>query len=420
MRVVQLSVYDAQGGAARAASRLHAALRAAGLDSRMLVRTARGDHPGVVSPASALARGYGLVRAWADARATQLLYPGRTGAAFGGALLPERMAGAIRAEAPDLVHVHWVGEGFVRPESLARAGRPVVWTLHDSWAFTGGCHLPGDCRRFSEVCGSCPVLGSTRERDLSRRGWRRRERAYRGLDLTCVAPSRWMAERARASSLLASRRVEIVPNGVDTALYHPVAREVARDLLGLPLTGELVLLAALGPAAEANKGLARLVEALRLVRARRPEVRLLVAGASGGTDATPVPVHALGALLDESSMVLAHAAADVVAIPSAEENLPNVALEALACGRPVAAFGVGGIPEAVRDRETGALAAPGDVAGLARAIGWLLEDPARWRALSAACREDATARFGVERCAARHVALYGELLAGAASRGSGA
>jgi glycosyltransferase involved in cell wall biosynthesis len=313
--------------------------------------------------------------------------------------------------APDLVHVHWIGEGFVRPDNLGRLGAPLVWTLHDSWAFTGGCHLPGACRRFEDACGKCPALASDRRHDLSRRGWERRERAWRDLSLTFVAPSRWMADRVRASGLGRDRRVEVIPNGIDPTVYRPLPRRLARSVLGLPADAVVVLLSAHAVGADPNKGVPMLLSALAILADRVPRLHLAVAGSSGGIETPPIPVRYLGPLSDDYAMVLAYAAADVVAIPSREENLPNAAMEAMACGRPVAAFKVGGLPEIVRDGATGALAEPQDPGDLARAIAWIVEDRPRWSRLSDAARTAAVEEYSAERIAKRHAALYGEILA---------
>lgn len=411
MRVAQLTTYDDTGGAARSALRLHAALRRDGIDSVTFARSARRiDDPTIQSPRSAFAKGYGLVRAFVDARVPGLLHPDRPRVPFGCALLPERASATLSAASPDLVHVHWIGEGFVRPESLARLGVPVVWTLHDSWALTGGCHLPGTCTRFREACGACPALASARDGDLSRWGWNRKARAWRDLRLAFVAPSRWMAERARASGLGRDQRIEVIPNGVDPSVYRPVPRRLARAVLGLPPDAVVVLLSAHAVGADPNKGVPMLVSALGLLSRTVPRLHLAVAGSSGGIQDPPVPVRYLGPLADDYAMVLAYAAADVVAIPSREENLPNAAMEALACGRPVAAFRVGGIPELVRDRATGALAEPQDPADLAQAIGWVVGDRTRWRQLAAEARASAETEYAADRIAKRHADLYRELL----------
>ena len=98
-------------------------------------------------------------------------YPNKPLLNFSPAWLPDRVAGQVAAMEPDLVHLHWLTAGLLRLETLSRFNKPLLWTLHDSWAFTGGCHVPFACTRYRQKCGACPVLGSSADKDLSRRIW---------------------------------------------------------------------------------------------------------------------------------------------------------------------------------------------------------------------------------------------------------
>jgi glycosyltransferase involved in cell wall biosynthesis len=139
--------------------------------------------------------------------------------------------------ASDLVHLHWIAGGFVNVRALRKYRLPLVWTLHDMWAFTGGCHYDDGCGRYLSACGSCPVLGSNTSFDLSSLGFRRKTRAYRDLPLTVVTPSRWLGDRARSSPLLAGFPVSVIPNAIDTGCFRPIAKDAARDLLDSRETG---------------------------------------------------------------------------------------------------------------------------------------------------------------------------------------
>src|SRR5262249_18957509 len=114
----------------------------------------------------------------------------------------------------DIICLHWIAGAFLKPAQLRQLRRPLVWRLSDLWPFTGGCHYPGACRGFERSCGSCPALGSDNPNDLSAQGFRARARAYPALDLTVVAPSRWIAENARRSALFGQRRIEHIPTGI--------------------------------------------------------------------------------------------------------------------------------------------------------------------------------------------------------------
>jgi glycosyltransferase involved in cell wall biosynthesis len=339
--------------------------------------------------------------------------PRRMQGPFSASFLPDGLRPEVSQFAPDLVHLHWVAR-MMRLETLARLQRPLVWTLHDSWPFTGGCYLPEDCTRYRESCGSCPVLRSSREGDLSRRVWRRKEKAWRGLDLTLVAPSLWMAERAGSSSLLAGRRVEVIPNGIDAQLYKPLDKAQARDIFSLPQDKVLLLFGAKGGLDDRNKGFHLLREALRELSQgpMRDRIELLIFGSS--RPETPQQLgfrtHYLGWLSDDVSLALLYSAADLFVFPSIQESLGYTAMEAMGCGTPCVAFRQGGVPDLISHEENGYLARPYQPADLARGISWVLESEERRRRLGSNARKIVSGQFSLETVAARHLTLYREVL----------
>jgi glycosyltransferase involved in cell wall biosynthesis len=303
---------------------------------------------------------------------------------------------------------------MLRIESLSRLGRPLIWTMHDMWTFTGGCHYDDGCGRYADACGCCPVLGSSRQADLSRWVMRRKRRAWRGVPLTLVAPSRWLADRARASSLFRDWPVRVIPNGLDLERFQPVDPGLARRLLGLPPDRSYLLFGALDPGGERRKGLGLLQAALQRLAAsgwgNRLDLLVVGAMAPAGPLDLNLRTHFLGVLRDELSMSLALAAADAVVVPSTQENLPNMAVEASACGRPCVGFAVGGLPDIVEDGANGRLAPPFDTGELASAIAWVLQDEERRCALGRAARRKAEQTFDLRSVARCYAELYAEVL----------
>lgn len=412
MRTLILNAMDLQGGAAIATYRLFQALRRAGADVSMAVQRKTGDDPAVIG----LAGKWGDALAWLRPRIDQLplrLYPDRRSPLFSPAVVPGLLPRLERSPAPDVVHASWIAGGFLRPEALAAFRRPVVWTLHDMWPFTGGCHYAGACRAYETTCGACPELGSSRAYDLSTRLWKRKEAAWRRMDLTVVTPSRWLGRCARESALFRDRRVEVIPNCIDTQVFKPVDRDFARDLLGLPIDRRLVLLLAERAMSDPRKGHQFLAPAVQWLATSRPDlpIDLVIVGESRPARPSDqgVPVHYLGKLSDDAAKVLAYCAADVVVTPSTQENLSNAVMESLSCGVPVVAFDIGGMPDLVSHRQHGYLASPFVVEDLAAGIAWTVEDPQRQAMLGHAARGHALAHYGFERVAAEHLALYADV-----------
>jgi len=412
VNILHLNFYDTEGGAARAAYRLHSGLQERGLESRMLVLRKSSDDPSVTR----LPGGLGGLFAHSLSLLDHLplrLHPARQRTPWGVGWFPHGLAGQVRRLQPDVVHLHWVSAGFMPIRALAKFRHPIVWTLHDMWPFTGGCHYAGDCTRYQESCGACPMLGSSTERDVSRWMWRKKRKHWAGLDLTIVTPSRWLADCARASSILRDTRVEVIPNGLRLDRYRPVEQRLARELLGLPTDRKLVLYGAVRATSDARKGFTHLQAALQHLAADRQAdgVEAIVFGAS--TPANPpdlgLRTRYVGHLHDDVSLALLYAAADVFVAPSLQDNLPNTIVEALACGVPCVAFDVGGMPDLIDHRRTGYLARPFDSADLAAGIAWVTQHGG-WEELSRQAREKAEKAYGLERMARRYSELYQELV----------
>ncbi|MBE0617637.1 MAG: glycosyltransferase [Proteobacteria bacterium] len=412
MKVLMLNTFDDVAGADRAARRLQQGLRRAGVDASLLVQFRCGDGEHILCRDSSLRKVARRLKLYLGTLPVRL-YPHRPENSFSPALLPDRLPAQVSRIAPDIVHLHWLGAGFCRIETIARFARPLIWTLHDSWPFTGGCHVPGDCRRYQERCGACPVLGSTREADLSRWTWNRKSRAWKGLRPTLVAPSRWLADCAASSSLFRGCRVEVIPIGLDAEAFRPMPQGSARERLGLPPDRPVVLYGAVNPLTDRNKGWHLLEPALKIVAQGVPEALAVVFGAAAPATAPDagMPVVFLGHLRDEAALVAAYSAADVFVAPSRQETFCQTAAEAMACGTPVVAFGATGLLDVVEHQGCGYLAHPYDVGDLGRGIAWVLGDRTRHERLSLRAREKVEEEFRLDRVAGRYLAIYRDLLA---------
>lgn len=405
-----ISARSHAGGAAKAAVRLHRALRASGLVTELCAPCVDQEEPGV--------KAIGLWPTPTHARLRLALdqVPRWLAQAFGTqqfttALGPPPLGLGRTLREADLVHLHWIGKGTLPLRRLARLDRPVVWTLHDMWPLTGGCHYDEGCGRFMQSCGLCPVLRSHRECDLSRHILHAKQNAYRLLNLTFVAPSEWMAGMVRAATVAKGLPVYVIPNAVDRQLFIPGDRAVAREALGLSNDAKIVAFAAMGGGAEPRKGFDLLQAAMHLLREQNNahSLQLLVIGGAAPASWEDLPSIATGHLAGEADMAKALGAADVLILPSRQDNLPNTVAEALACGVPVVAFKLGGLPDLVQHQHNGYLAQPFDVADLARGIAWVLEDTDRHAALRQAARKS-TARFEPAAVAEQHLALYQKIL----------
>ncbi|NNJ26599.1 glycosyltransferase [Alienimonas chondri] len=450
MNPLLVSTSDQAGGAARSAWRLHRGLRAVGCPSRMLTLNKVSADPDVrafVPPRSLPTRVRRKLRRRTLLRTRPALAETPVFEIFGtdlsehgadllDAVFPspgspnERHAGPT----PDVVNLHWVARMFddrtFLPALAARA--PVVWTLHDMQPFTGGCHYDGPamapCGRFAgppieygnttggePKCGRCPQLAGDAEDDLSRRIWKRRQEAFGRIPtdrLTFVTPSRWLGAEVSRSALCGRFPVEVIPYGLDLDLYRPHDRSFAREVLGVPPNAKTILFLS-DSVGNVRKGFEYLRSALERLRGLS-DLYLVTVGRGAPELPDGLPHVALGSVSDDRILALAYAAADLFAIPSLADNLPNTVLEAMACGTPSVGFAAGGIPDMIRPGETGLLAPTGDVPAFADALAALLSDDALRTRLGKNCRRVAEAEYALARQGHDYQALFERTLGRAA------
>ncbi|MGC9502627.1 glycosyltransferase family 4 protein [Baaleninema sp.] len=410
MRPLVLSTSDIGGGAARAAYRLHQGLRSIGVPSQMLVREKSSGDRSVIAEKSLLTK-LGPPSIGLPLRQ----YPQREQKLFSTQWFPDNIGRQVQKLDPDVVNLHWVCNGFVRIETLTQLNQPLVWTLQDMWPLTGGCHYSGSCDRYQDNCGNCPQLKSDRDNDLSRRVWKRKQKAWRDANLTVVTPSTWMSDCVKASSLFRNRRVETIPFCLDTQVYRPIDRTVARNILQLPQNKQLVLFGALSATADRRKGFHLLMPALQQLSQQgwRERVELVVFGAEKPNN--PVDLgfnaHYLGSFSDDLSLSIVYSAADVMVVPSIYESFGQTASEALACGTPVVAFNATGPKDIVDSHHNGYLVKPYDIDDLARGIAWVLEDDDRHEKLCYQARQKAEVAFPLDRQARLYQSLFNQLIA---------
>jgi len=210
--------------------------------------------------------------------------------------------------------------------------------------------------------------------------------------------------------LLGSRKVVVIPNGLDTSLYRPLDKRESRRQCGLPEDKKLILFGAIRGIKNAIKGFDLLVKALKEIDPERYELIVFGSEESAATRALNLKAHVFGTISDEEKLVMLYSAADVVAVPSYQEVFGQTASEAIACGVPVVAFNRTGLPDIVTHKETGYLAVPFDPADLARGITWITEDEERHKTLCAAARHRAVACFAVDVVAGKMMSVYNEAI----------
>lgn len=411
MKILIVNTFDIDGGAARAAYRLHKSLLDSGIDSQMLVQGKSSDDFTVLTEITKLNKYINKLRPIMDSLSVRK-YKHRTKTLFSTSWFGfSKVVDKINEMNPDIVHIHWICAGMMTIEDIARINVPIVWSLHDMWAFTGGCHYDEECKAYEKECGNCKVLGSIKENDLSRNIYNRKQKAFSKIDnMTIVGLSKWLHSCAKNSTLLKDKKHINLPNPIDTSVFKPFDKEKARELWSLPKDKKLVLYGAMGATSDPRKGFEELSEAMTKMQ-QTEDIEFVVFGSSKPQNATDFgfKTHYLGSLHDDVSLVTLYSAVDVMIVPSLQENLSNAIMESLACGTPVIGFDIGGNSDMIEHKKTGYLVKPFDTTDLKDGIEWVLNTP-NYAELCINAREKVLREFDSEVVAWKYVELYGEIL----------
>lgn len=405
MKVAHVNYSDVTGGAARAAYRIHRALLHYGIDSRMhVIRASAGDWTVQPSPPGWMGKRDGIRARFGEAVTRRLHTENRI--LHSPEILRSRWPERLNNSDADVIHLHWLGYEMMSVADIARLHKPVIWTLHDMWAFCGAEHFTEDYRwRDGYLPGNRPAYESGF--DLNRWTWQRKQKHWRKT-MQVVAPSHWLADCARQSALMREWPVSVIPNAIDLERWRPVDKTIARMILGLPVDRSLLLFGAIGGTRDPRKGFDLLTGALDHLRGEIQGLELIVLGQTPPMNPVDLgfPVHYAGHLHDDIGMSLYYSAADALILPSRQDNLPNVGIEAQACGTPVVAFNASGLPDIVAHKETGYLAKAFDTQDMADGICWVLADADRRSKLSIQSRSSAVAKFSPALVAEQYLRLY--------------
>lgn len=443
------------GGAERSARNLARAYRDLGHDSWLAVGTRRSDETGTFelpreAGRNALVRSLAALRDRYEPRIRRVRGAGRLLSAARLLAEPfrtlEKALGredfaypgadellALVPKPPDVVHLHNLHGDYFDLTSLPRLSRrvPTILNVRDGWLMSGHCAFSLGCDRWKRGCGSCPDLSlfPSVRRDATGFNWRRKKAILSESRLYVATPSRWMMELVR-ESIVAAGALEsrVVPNGVDTDVFFEGDRARARAAVGVDAGADLLLVAANGLKQNVWKDFATLRSALeRLGSVRRPRPLVVVAIGEnaeaerlGGVELRFVPFEQDGVRLADF-----YRAATLYLHAARVESFGNVLLEARACGTPVVATSIGGIPEQVRAlgaawmpsgvkshdeaHATGALVPPGDPVAFAAAVAALLDDGALRNRLAENGKAQVDAEYTLRLQARRFLGWYEEI-----------
>lgn len=416
MRVLIINTSERTGGAAIAANRLMDALRNNGIQAKMLVRDKQTNQVTVI----------GLKKSWW--KVWQFLWEriviwkanhfkkhnlfevdiANTGTDI--TTLPE----FTQAE---VVHLHWVNQGMLSLKDIRRiidSGKPIVWTMHDMWPFTGICHYAGECKKYTSQCEHCPVLYKGHKKDLAYQTFRKKEKVLKGSHISFVACSQWLERMAKQCHLLQNQFVTNIPNAINTNLFKPRDKANAREKLHLPLDKKLLLFGSV-KTTDKRKGIDYLVEACKILSSTQPQfcqnLGVVILGKQSELYESlfPFPIYSLGYVNNEKELVDIYNAVDLYVTPSLQDNLPNTIMEAMACGVPCVGFNVGGIPEMIDHLHNGYVADYKSAEDFANGILWTL-DEGEYQSLSEEAHRKVSSSYSESTIARKYIHIYNKII----------
>ena len=413
MKILFLNTSDISGGAARACYRIFKGVqKIEGSDVKLLVKNKTSDDFSVMTEKRMFRKILGQVKSILDILLTKLLKTGNK-IIHSPAVFSSLDTKKIKNFNPNIIHLHWICGGFVSVADLKKIRKPIIWTLHDMWAFCGAEHYAKDTKRYVEG-----YTGKNRPKfekgfDLNRWTWKRKMRNWKNLDLTIVTPSKWLAECARKSVLFKNKRIKVIPNGIDTSMFKPINKKTARDILNFPQDKKLILFGAMNATDDPRKGFKFIQEALGEIfnRENNENIELVVFGSSKTEKEIGLgfKINYLGKISDEVTLSLIYSSADLFVIPSLEDNLPNTIMESLSCGTPCVGFKVGGIPDMIEHKKNGYLAEYKNSKDLAKGIEWILSNK-NYTELCQNARKKVVDYFDIKIIARKYKKLYEEIL----------
>lgn len=420
LKVVIINKSESTGGAAVASLRLYLALKKNDIDATLLVQ----DMPkkpatdAIVLDNNSIRQNMSMLRFIQERvmflrheKSKDLRY------AFSPANVGVDISTHPAVQEADIIHLNWINQGFLSLKSIEKLfalGKPIVWTLHDMWAFTGGCHYAGYCHGFLENCGNCPMLKTADRNDLSSIQFFSKMNIYKRRNLTIVTCSKWLRSLANESSLLRDKPVKSIPNPLDTNIFKPLDKMECRKQEGLPTNKKLILFGAAN-VNDVRKGMDYLIEALQLFKQRHADhihqVELVIFGKvkSETMQMLGIPFHQLNYVNNLERLIQVYNAADIFVLPSLQDNLPNTVAEAMGCGVPVVAFKTGGVPEMIDHQRNGYLAESKNSLDLADGIFEVLFNPNNIE-YSKFAREKAVFSYSEDVVAAEYLKVYNDAL----------
>lgn len=414
MRILHLSHSDGNSGAGRAAFKVHEALLKLDINSKMLVSKKKTNNTYVFSLNNSRINTFiNKIKEFLEVKISNFLSSDKIKFVSMSCFSQLNTNKDERFLNADIINLYWVNGSFLNIKEISKIKKPIIWRLSDAWPFTGGCHYPGDCNQYEDLCLKCPQIKNLGTINFSKNILGKKLLLWNKLKITIVAPSNWIATLARKSSVFKNNKIEVIHTGVNTKIFKHRDLILSKRKLNIPIDKKVILFGGMSDTVDHRKGFQILNKSLELINTseNRNDFFVLLFGSDNIAD-YPVKLNKkyLGKVYSDKYLNLIYSASDVVVIPSLEDNLPNIALEALSCGKAIIGFDVCGIPDIIKHNWNGKLVKSGDYLGLAKAIKNITNNYNLRKRMEKNSRIHALKNFSLEHQAKQFLKLYKNLL----------
>mgnify|MGYP000056782503 CR=1 FL=1 len=417
MKILHVNTNDIEGGAARAANRLHKGLLQKNIYSRMVVNNKKTDDFTVITlNTNKLERIKTKIRLFLDEKLKSIYFKRLKVTWSCNLFCNKSLVNFINKSNFDIVHFHWINASMLSIKDIKKINKPIVWTMHDMWPFTGGCHYSDNCVLYKEDCNKCKQLSNKKDTFLSGYILKEKYSSYKKKSIVYVTPSEWLEKCSKESFLLKNSNIKVIPNGIDLKIFKKLDKNFCKKILNLDLSKKYILFGAMTSTSDKRKGYDLLKRALSFFKEKfylkDKDIVLLVFGANKpqNNENLPFDINYLGQISDDITLNIIYNSADVFIAPSREDNLPNTIVEALSCGVPCVAFNVGGMIDLIEHKNNGYLAEPFNIEDLAEGINFVLEDENRWNNLSENALNKAQKDYNINDISDKYIDLYKKIL----------
>lgn len=405
IRIVHLSYKDSQEGAAIAAERICSALNFENVSSKMLVQIKFTELEYVQSiEKNNIDKFFIKIRMFLD-KSSRLLFLKKKADYFTFPFVGYDVSKLDVIKNSDIIHIHWIGRGFISFRNLkllSKLEKPIVWTLHDSWLYTGGCHLTGDCTGYKDECNNCY---KTRYKGISNIIINVKKKILKSMNLTIIAPSDWSLNKAKDSSLLNNINGVVIPNCVSTEIFKPLEIIEIKKSFGIESDEKIILFFMSN---DTKKGVEYISKALKKF-SKINNYKFLAFGDENVNKEwfKDLEVTCLGRINSLEKMCQIYNIADVYISASLEESFGQTYIEAMASGTPCVAFDNSGPCDIISHKEDGYLAKYRDIDDLSEGITYCLKNTKK---LGENAIKKINNKFSYQAVAIKHKILYESIL----------